>query len=202
MNPTQKLLQNSLGTDATRTRKFCERPQVAALIDAIATPAEVSAMNQKASMRFAQAVSFALSGDVKDCDEVTSALVALIVLSQSDRVTFTDAQIVAGASKEGNPVAGVSRARLARFLPRTSNLGTITSKVSRTVGKGKKGAGMFQALVRSLEPRPPSDRRLCGRARKDDRWDLCASDRRRAVVATAPAHYGRAHHSRLTRGQS
>jgi hypothetical protein len=146
MNPTQKLLQNSLGTDATRTRKFCERPQVAALIDAIATPAEVSAMNQKASMRFAQAVSFALSGDVKDCDEVTSALVALIVLSQSDRVTFTDAQIVAGASKEGNPVAGVSRARLARFLPRTSNLGTITSKVSRTVGKGKKGAGMFQAL--------------------------------------------------------
>jgi hypothetical protein len=143
---TAQMLATAYGTDSARVAKFLAHEQTAALIDVIATAEQVAAMNQKASMRFAQACDFALTGDVKQCDEVTSALVALVVLSSQNQVSFTDAQIIAGASKEGNAVGNVSRARLARFLPRTSNIGTITSKVSRTVGKGKKGAGMFQAL--------------------------------------------------------
>lgn len=139
----QTLAQSgALKSDASRVTRYIAHPATAQTLALLVPVAAVSLMNQKAILRTVQACDFIATDDTAQCDEVTSALVALIALSNQSRVTFNDAHIVAGAAKEGANVAGVSRARLARFLPRTSNLGTITSKVSRTVGK----RGLFTAL--------------------------------------------------------
>jgi hypothetical protein len=77
---------------------------------------------------------------------VTAPLFALVALSKQSRVSFNDAHLIAGAHKEGEQVNGVSSARIGRFIKRTTNMGTIASKVSRTVGQGKEGCGFFTAL--------------------------------------------------------
>lgn len=137
------IASGALKSDTKRVSNTLAHEATAQVITTLIPHDAWARMNQKAILRTVQACDFIATGDaLKSCDEVTSAMVAIIALANQSQVSFADAHLAAGASKEASPIKGVSRARLARFLPRTSNLGTITSKVSRTVGK----AGLFTAL--------------------------------------------------------
>lgn len=104
---------------------------------------QLNAMNQKAVKRFTQAVNFALSGDLKQYDAVTAYMVSAIVLTKDNNVSFQNAHFLCGLNTEhAQVIRGVSRSKFARFLGNAGTAGTITSKVSRTTGKG----GLFTAL--------------------------------------------------------
>lgn len=104
---------------------------------------QLDAMNQKGVKRFTQALNFAISGNVKDFDEVTAFLVSAVMLSKEETITFSRVHFLCGVGVDGAAhIKGVSRARLARFIGNAGTVGTITSKVSRTTGKG----GFFTAL--------------------------------------------------------
>ena len=106
-------------------------------------PEQINAMNQKGAKRFAQAVNFAMSGNVKDFDPVTAFMVASIVLTKQSTITFKDAHFLCGiGSDDAQLIKGISKAKLSRFIGGAGNAGTVTSKVSRTTGKG----GFFTAL--------------------------------------------------------
>jgi hypothetical protein len=104
---------------------------------------QLDAMNQKGVKRFTQAVNFALSGNVKDFDEVTAFMVSAVMLSKEETISFSRVHFLCGVGVDGaTHIKGVSRQRLARFIGNAGTVGTITSKVSRTTGKG----GFFTAL--------------------------------------------------------
>lgn len=98
---------------------------------------QLKAMNQKAVKRFVQSVNFALSGNVKDFDAVTAYMVSAIVLTKDNKVSFQNAHFLCGLNTEhAQAIKGASRAKLNKFLGNAGTAGTITSKVSRSVGKG------------------------------------------------------------------
>ena len=109
----------------------------------LSTTEQLQAMNQKGVKRFVQAVNFALSGNVKDFDAVTAYMVSAVILTKENTVSFQNAHFLCGLNTEhAQAIKGASRARLNKFLGNAGTAGTITSKVSRTTGKG----GFFTAL--------------------------------------------------------
>lgn len=109
----------------------------------LSTTEQLNAMNQKGVKRFVQAVNFALSGNVKDFDAVTAYMVSAVILTKENTVSFQNAHFLCGLNTEhAHAIKGASRARLNKFLGNAGTAGTITSKVSRTTGKG----GFFTAL--------------------------------------------------------
>lgn len=109
----------------------------------LASVDQLKAMNQKGVKRFVQAVNYALSGNIKDFDAVTAYMVSAVILSKENNITFQNAHFLCGLNTEhATHIKGASRARLARFIGNAGTAGTITSKVSRTTGKG----GFFTAL--------------------------------------------------------
>ena len=109
----------------------------------LATVEQLSNMKQKGVKRFTQAVNFALNGNVSDFDVVTAYMVSAVILTKANNVSFKDAHFLCGLNKDDSQnIRGVSRSKLNRFLGNAGTAGTITSKVSRTTGKG----GFFTAL--------------------------------------------------------
>lgn len=109
----------------------------------LSTSEQLSAMNQKGVKRFVQSVNFSLSGNVKDFDAVTAYMVSAVILTKQETVSFQNAHFLCGLNTEhAQAIKGTSRARLNKFLGNAGTAGTITSKVSRTTGKG----GFFTAL--------------------------------------------------------
>jgi hypothetical protein len=136
---TNAILTLDLGTDAARVARTIAnggQPLVDTL-GAFLTPDSIKGMNQKAVMRAVQAVSFAVSGAVEDLDKVTAAVIAVVMLSAQESITYGAMRYAAGQSNMVNPgsIGGVSRARLQRFGLRGGTAKTIESKVSRSVGK-------------------------------------------------------------------
>jgi hypothetical protein len=148
---TRAILAMDLGTDTKRVHRTIAnggQPLVDTL-GAFLTVEALGAMNQKAVMRAVQAVSFAVSGAAEDLDKVTAAVVAVVMLSADETITFESMRYAAGQSGMIDPksVQGVSRAKLARFGLRGGTAKTIESKVSRSVGK----RGFLQALGVTLK---------------------------------------------------
>jgi hypothetical protein len=115
----------------------------AQLLPLLATSEQLQAMNQKGVKRFVQAVNFALSGNVKDFDAVTAYMISAIVLTKDNAISFQNAHFLCGLNTDNaQNVKGISRAKFSRFLGNAGTAKTITSKVSRTTGKG----GFFTAL--------------------------------------------------------
>lgn len=151
------ILAGDYGTRTGAVRKKLESAVNRAFLDNIATGEQVARLTDTAAYRLCEAVEFCLTGLVAQCDEVTAPMFALVDCSAKDTVTFTDAQFFVGAVKdEAKHIDGASRQGfanlkykatdgIARFVPRTSNMGTISSKVSRTVGQDKK-QGFMRAL--------------------------------------------------------
>ncbi len=112
---------------------------------ALCNEAQAQAMNQKARKRFVQAVSFAVKGNNADFDAVTALVISALILAKGETVHFSQLHALAGLHREGvenDSIKGVSKSRLNRFLGLGGTAGTITSKVSRSVGKG----GLLTAL--------------------------------------------------------
>lgn len=104
---------------------------------------QLAKMNQKGVKRFVQAVNFAINGNVKCFDAVTAYMISAIVLTKDLNISFQNAHFLCGLNTEhAQAIKGVSRAKLHKFLSNAGTAGTITSKVSRTAGKG----GFFTAL--------------------------------------------------------
>ena len=115
----------------------------AELAPMLSTTEQLNAMNQKGVKRFVQAVNFALSGDLKQFDAVTAYMVSAIILTKDNNISFQNAHFLCGLNSDNaTAIRGVSRAKVSRFLQNAGTAGTITSKVSRTAGKG----GFFTAL--------------------------------------------------------
>ena len=109
----------------------------------VATTEQLNHMKQKGVKRFVQAVNFALNGNVSDFDVVTAYMVSAVILTKANNVSFKDAHFLCGLNKDDSQnIRGVSRSKLNKFLGNAGTAGTITSKVSRTTGKG----GFFTAL--------------------------------------------------------
>ena len=99
--------------------------------------------NQKGVKRYTQAINFALNGDVTSFDAVTAYTVSCIALTKSKSISFQDVHFLCGVgSDNASHIKGISRAKVSRFIGSAGTTGTVTSKVSRTVGKN----GFFTAL--------------------------------------------------------
>lgn len=108
-----------------------------------ANESQLNSMNQKGVKRWAQAINFALNGDLNNYDAVTAYMVSAIVLTKDNTVSFQNAHFLCGLNTEhASNIRGLSRSKFAKFLGNAGTAGTITSKVSRTTGKG----GFFTAL--------------------------------------------------------
>lgn len=104
---------------------------------------QLNNMNQKGVKRFVQSVNFALSGDIKEYDAVTAYLVSAVVLTKDNTISYKNAHFLCGLNTDNaENIRGLSRAKFNKFLSNAGTAGTITSKVSRTTGKG----GFFTAL--------------------------------------------------------
>lgn len=142
---TANINAGAYASDTSFIRKQVEKGAsfFAEFAPAVCSESQLKAMNQKGVKRFAQALNFALSGNTKDFDQVTAYMVASVMLSKEQTITFARAHFLCGLGVDGaTHIKGVSRARLARFIGSAGTAGTITSKVSRTTGKG----GFFTAL--------------------------------------------------------
>ena len=134
-----------LGTDGAKVRNIFARAGegLKLFLGMVCDTGHVSAMKQKGVMRFVEGSSFAISGNPKDYDEGTAYSVSLVMLTTQDTVKFSDAHALMGCTIDGaQHIRGVSRAKLSRFLGHVGSAGTVTSKVSRTVGK----SGFFTGL--------------------------------------------------------
>lgn len=132
-------------TDSMFIQKRLNNETVANTCAALCSEAQAQAMNQKARKRFVQAVSFAVRGNNDDFDAVSALVVSSLVLAKGDKVHFSQLHALAGLHKEGvenDAIKGVSKSKLNKFLGLGGTAGTITSKVSRSVGKG----GLLTAL--------------------------------------------------------
>lgn len=113
------------------------------LLPLLVTSEQLNACNQKAVKRLVQSINFALNGNVSDFDAVTAYMVSAVILTKQPSITFQNAHFLCGLNTEhAQAVQGASRARLNKFIGNAGTAGTITSKVSRTTGKG----GFFTAL--------------------------------------------------------
>lgn len=135
--------------DVSRMRKFANETTCEFAQGAIDSNVVAAMSNQKAIMRTAQALNFIASGDSAAFDNVTAMLISTILLSTQKTITFSDVHYLIGGNGNENSshVRGVSRAKLSRFIGLCSNMGTVTSKASRTVGKN----GLFSALGISVK---------------------------------------------------
>ncbi len=132
-----------LGTDAERVAKVVFNNSFAqSVIDTIGafvTPEEVANMNQKARLHTARAARWIASGglDLKCFDRASAFCAAVIASTSQKRVAFCDVHYVCGATGEGtSPINGVSRAKLRTVITGyTTNAGTISTQVSRSVGE-------------------------------------------------------------------
>ncbi|MPS48528.1 hypothetical protein [Methylobacillus sp.] len=139
MSTINLLASLSFGSDTSYVRKQVEKGGkfFAEFVPQICAPEQLQAMNQKGAKRFVQAANFALTGDTKSFDAVTAYMISAIMLSKSETITFKDAHFACGLnSDDAKNIKGVSRARLGKFLGNAGTPGTITSKVSRSTGKG------------------------------------------------------------------
>lgn len=127
----------SLGTDASRCKRFAEREPVAELACKFATENDLRAMKQKGVMRFLQACEFIASGDVKAYDRGTAVVMSVIALTQDKDISFASLQFVAGkVTEDAKLIGGVSKQRIAKHIGKVGTIKTIESKISRSVGKG------------------------------------------------------------------
>lgn len=134
---TRLAAKGATPADVARVRKFATVQACAFMGDAI-NPDTVKGMtNQKGIMRLAQVVAWCASGNVDALDPVTAYVVSCVLLTKQNSVTYSDFHYVAGGKGDENTthIRGVSRSRLNKFLPTTANMGTVTSKTSRSVGK-------------------------------------------------------------------
>lgn len=137
------ILTISLGTDAPRVTRMLSHVPTVAFLNAIATAEQVSKMNQKGALRLVESCAFAVSGDAKSFDKGTAMLTAAIALTQQPRLVFDDLKFLMGMGVDGaSHIAGVSRAKMHKFIGRVGAAGTIRSKLSRTVAN----RGIFGAL--------------------------------------------------------
>lgn len=124
----------SLGTDLARTMQYLSHAETVRVLSMVTTPDAIKGMNQKGAMRLAQACSFIASGDMRDLDKGTAVVLAMVGLTQQQTIAFGDARHAMGELVDGSShVAGVSRQRLHRYIGRVGTVGTIRSKLSRTV---------------------------------------------------------------------
>lgn len=140
-----KIASNAFASDNSFIQKQVLKggAHFAQLAPMLSTTEQLNAMNQKGVKRFVQAVNFALSGNIKDFDAVTAYMVSAVILTKDNTVSFQNAHFLCGLNTEhAHAIKGTSRARLNKFLGNAGTAGTITSKVSRTTGKG----GFFTAL--------------------------------------------------------
>ncbi len=153
LNATVSALMNPehLGTDAPRVAKTIARMGQSGVdfLGAMITPSQVERMGQKARMHACFLASFITSGgtDLMGFSRAHAFVGACIaLLPEGVRVSYADAHYLLGVSNKGaqaNPIPGVSRARLMRFLGGSAGAtGTITTRVSSTVGKN----GLWGAL--------------------------------------------------------
>lgn len=143
-NASNVIVNRDLGSDKSFVAKRMN-DHVIALLNATVSPEMVNTekMNQKGVKRIVQLTNFAVSGNVDDFDPVTAFMVAAVMLTKQETITYRDAHFLCGLGvDEAQHVKGVSRAKLSRFLGNAGTAGTITSKVSRTTGK----RGFFTAL--------------------------------------------------------
>lgn len=124
--------------DTNRILKFAT-PIACEYVSPVVPADVVRAMtNQKAIMRGAQGCNYVATGDVSAFDKATAIIVATIVSTPKDVISFSDLHFIMGAKGSDDTVMipGVSRAKLARVLTLIDSAGTITSQCSRTVGTG------------------------------------------------------------------
>ena len=145
-NASFTALNSSLGTDRPFIEKRLSNQHVAAGFDALVSGSQVANMKQKGIKRIVQCISFCVTGDMKDFDPVSGLVCAAIALTgESEKVEFSRLHALCGIHREGRESAalqGVSKARLNKFLSLGGSAGTVSSKVSRTVGE----AGFLTAL--------------------------------------------------------
>lgn len=144
LNATVSALVNpeALGTDAARVSKTVARMGQSGVdfLGAFIKPEQVARMGQKARMHACFLASFITSGatDTTGFSKAHAFIGAALALApEGSRVAFCDAHYLCGASSKGYaaaPIPGVSRARLQRFIGHAGAAGTITTRVSSTVG--------------------------------------------------------------------
>jgi hypothetical protein len=138
------------GTDFDRVQKHLTMggAHLVQFLDLICDLDQIKTMKQKPTMRFLECIRYALNGDVETFDSVSAYMISTVLLTKQDKVTYQDAHFMMGVNTDGaNHIRGVSRAKLSKFLGNGGSVGTISSKVSRTVAP----SGFFTALGISIK---------------------------------------------------
>ena len=152
LNATIRALINPtvLKSDTDRVNKcLFDSTFAQAIVDtigALVTPDEVGQMMQKGRVHTARVGRWIASSglDLSKFDRASAFCAAVICDSSAPRIAYADLHYVCGGSIN-SPVSipGVSRAKLRAVIKGyTTNMGTISTQVSRTVGAG----GLFTAM--------------------------------------------------------
>lgn len=115
-------------------------------LGALVSPQDVQGMKQKGRVHTVRVARWIASQglDLGKFDRASAFCAAVICSTSATRVAYADLHHVCGGKGEGTaPIAGVSRAKLRAVISGySSNMGTISTQVSRTVGEGGMFAGM------------------------------------------------------------
>jgi hypothetical protein len=138
MNASQVLKGFDFGSRKAAL-SMLENQAIAARIDSFISEEQARKLTNKAgTYRFIQACAFIAQGVTDNLSSVHATLICTIATAKG-AFTFADAHRVCGATlKDGTSagnIKGVNKARLNKLLDVTPNLGTVSSRVSNSVGK-------------------------------------------------------------------